>query len=159
MRFAVVHFEHGTQKSGVVAAANRDEFPTRSDRLLLGVGANQAAVMIQLKRAQNALGEADRRKDEFLAMLAHELRNPLAPIGNALQIMELTGDNREVMEEARHLIERQLQHMIRLVDDLLDISRVTLGRIPLRKEQVELAAVFQQAIETSRPVIEAAATN
>jgi signal transduction histidine kinase len=156
MRFAVVHFEHGTQKSGVVAAANRDEFPTRSDRLLLGVGANQAAVMIQLKRAQNALGEADRRKDEFLAMLAHELRNPLAPIGNALQTMELAGDNREVTQEARHLIERQLQHMIRLVDDLLDISRVTLGRIPLRKEQVELAAVFQQAIETSRPVIESA---
>lgn len=115
--------------------------------------------MIQLKRAQNTLREADRRKDEFLATLAHELRNPLAPIGNALQIMELTGDNREVMEEARHLIERQLQHMIRLVDDLLDISRVTLGRIPLRKERVELAAVFQQAIETSRPVIEAAATN
>ena len=127
--------------------------------MLLGLGANQAAVMIQLKRAQNTLREADRRKDEFLATLAHELRNPLAPIGNALQIMELTGDNREVMEEARHLIERQLQHMIRLVDDLLDISRVTLGRIPLRKEQVELAAVFQQAIETSRPVIEAAATN
>jgi signal transduction histidine kinase len=70
--------------------------------LLLGLGANQAAVMIQLKRAQNTLREADRRKDEFLATLAHELRNPLAPIGNALQIMELTGDNREVMEEARH---------------------------------------------------------
>jgi signal transduction histidine kinase/ActR/RegA family two-component response regulator len=106
------------------------------------------------KRAEEGLREADRRKNEFLATLAHELRNPLAPIRNALQIIRLSSD-RDAREQARTLIERQLGQMVRLVDDLMDVSRISRGKVELRKEQVELAKVVQQAVETSRPLIEA----
>jgi signal transduction histidine kinase len=98
--------------------------------------------------------EADRRKDEFLATLAHELRNPLAPIRNGLKIMQLAPDDREAMERARAMMERQVQQMVRLIDDLLDLSRISLGKVELRKERVELAAVLQSALETSRPLID-----
>jgi signal transduction histidine kinase len=102
------------------------------------------------------LAEADRRKDEFLATLAHELRNPLAPLRNGLQIMRLASHDRESVEQARMMMERQLGQMIRLIDDLLDLSRISRGKIVLRKERVPLAAVLQRAIETSRPAIEQA---
>jgi PAS domain S-box-containing protein len=98
--------------------------------------------------------EADRRKDEFLATLAHELRNPLAPIRNSLQIMRLAGNRREHLEQARDMMERQVAQMVRLIDDLLDISRVSHNRLHLRKEHVDLATVVKSAIETSRPLIE-----
>src|SRR5205807_1378285 len=97
--------------------------------------------------------EADRRKDEFLATLAHELRNPLAPIRNALQIIRLSPDG-AAREQARTLMERQLAHMVRLVDDLLDVSRITRGKLELRKAPVELSAVVSSAVETSRPLID-----
>ena len=87
------------------------------------------------KRAEEALREADRRKDEFLATLAHELRNPLAPIRNALQILRLSADP-EDQEQARSVMERQLDQIVRLVDDLLDVSRITTGKLELRKERV-----------------------
>ena len=87
-------------------------------------------------------------------MLAHELRNPLAPIRNAVQIMRLAGDNPQAVERAQEIMERQLQHMVRLVDDLLDVSRITRGKIELRKERIELAAVVNSAVETTQPVIE-----
>jgi len=103
----------------------------------------------------NELSEANRRKDEFLAILAHELRNPLAPIRNGLQIIRLAGDNKAAAEQARTMMEEQLAHMVRLIDDLLDISRITRGKIELRKKRVELAAVIQSAVESSRPLIEA----
>jgi PAS domain S-box-containing protein len=99
------------------------------------------------------LSDADRRKDEFLATLAHELRNPLAPIRNALQILALTADPTEA-ENARTLMERQLEQMVRLVDDLLDVSRISRGRLELRRESVSLARVLKSAIETSRPWID-----
>ncbi|HEX9000903.1 MAG TPA: ATP-binding protein, partial [Blastocatellia bacterium] len=108
------------------------------------------------KLAMEALQQADRRKDEFLATLAHELRNPLAPIRNGLQIMRLAGTNLQVQEQARAIMERQLQQMVRLIDDLLDLSRISRGKIELRKEPIELAAALQNAIETSLPLIEAA---
>jgi PAS domain S-box-containing protein len=108
------------------------------------------------KRAEDELREADRRKSEFLAMLAHELRNPLAPLRNGLHIMRLAGDHGGTAAEARAMMERQLEHMIRLIDDLLDLSRITSGKIELRRERVELATVVQSAVETSRPLIEAA---
>ena len=101
-----------------------------------------------------ALQEADRRKDEFLATLAHELRNPLAPIRNGLHILRLAGDHREIAEQARATMERQVQQMVRLIDDLLDLSRISLGKVELRRERVDLAAVVQSAVEISRPVIE-----
>src|SRR6202048_2406368 len=87
------------------------------------------------------LGEADRRKDEFLATLAHELRNPLAPIRNALHILKLPGVDDAMADQTVAMMERQVQHLVRLVDDLLDMSRVMRGKIELRKEQIELASV------------------
>ncbi len=104
---------------------------------------------------ERTLRESDRRKDEFLATLAHELRNPLAPMRNALEIMRLAGPGSGASERARALIERQLAQMVRLIDDLLDVSRISLGKLELRRERVELAAVVASAVETSRPTIEA----
>ena len=100
-----------------------------------------------------ALEDADRRKDEFLAMLAHELRNPLAPIRNSVQILRFTGGGGAV-GKLTEIMDRQVTHMARLVDDLLEISRITRGKVDLRKEPTSLAAVIEAAIETSRPLIE-----
>jgi PAS domain S-box-containing protein len=108
------------------------------------------------KRAEHALKEADRKKDEFLATLAHELRNPLAPIRNALQILKMGDDNPALVREMREMMERQVQQMVRLVDDLFDVSRITQGSLELRRERLNLAAVAALALETSRPFIEAA---
>ena len=140
----------------VAAGSGQPGFPTQTDRLLLGAGANQATVALQHKRSEAALQETDRRKDEFLATLAHELRNPLAPLRNALQLMRMAGGDEHTMNQTLGMMDRQLQQMVRLIDDLLDISRITRGKIELRKERVELAAVIRDAVETSRPLIETA---
>jgi PAS domain S-box-containing protein len=116
--------------------------------------AHRAAVAIENANLLAALRESDRRKDEFLAMLAHELRNPLAPILNAAQILRMKGPPVPELQWARDVIDRQVQQMTRLIDDLLDVSRITRGRIELRKEQVELATVVGSAVEASRPLIE-----
>lgn len=105
------------------------------------------------KMLHEELRRADRRKDEFLATLAHELRNPLAPIRNVLEILRLAEGG--LNKEMRELMERQVALLVRLVDDLLELSRITSGKIELRKERVDLAAVLRSAIETSLPVIEA----
>ncbi|MGB7415239.1 MAG: PAS domain-containing protein, partial [Thermosynechococcaceae cyanobacterium] len=102
------------------------------------------------------LSENDRRKDEFLATLAHELRNPLAPIRNGLEIMKVAEPNSETVERVQAMMERQLTQMVRLVDDLLDMSRISRGKIDLRRERVELSSIIEQAIETSRPLIDLA---
>jgi len=128
---------------------------TAADEAILVQLAYIASVAIENARLYDGLREADRRKDEFLATLAHELRNPLAPINNALQIIHLSSD-RAAREQARTMMERQLAQMVRLVDDLLDVSRITRGKIELHRERVELAAVVASAAETSRPLIEAA---
>ncbi|HEX3600792.1 MAG TPA: ATP-binding protein [Lacipirellulaceae bacterium] len=107
-------------------------------------------------QAEKNLLEADRRKDEFLATLSHELRSPLAPIRNALELIDGGAVDAHTQLEAAHVIRRQVDQLTRLVDDLLDISRITRGKIELRKQDVELAAVVNNAIETSRPSIEAA---
>ena len=109
-----------------------------------------------LAATQEALKDSDRRKDEFLATLAHELRNPLAPLRNGLQIMRLAGRGGNSVDEAREMMERQLSHMIRLIDDLLDLNRISQGKIELRKERAQLAAIVQEAVETSRPALEQA---
>jgi len=109
------------------------------------------------KRAEQALRDADRRKDEFLATLAHELRNPLAPLRNGLQVMKLATGDAGAVERARGMMERQLSQMVRLIDDLLDVSRITRGKLALRRERVDLAAVVQSAVEASRPLVEASA--
>ena len=109
-----------------------------------------------LEQAEARLRETDRRKDEFLATLAHELRNPLAPIRNALQIMQQAPDDRRAVEQARGMMGRQLVQMVRLIDDLLDVSRITRGKLKLRKERVELAWAVRDAVDIARPLIDAA---
>jgi PAS domain S-box-containing protein len=103
-----------------------------------------------LRRMAADLSEADRRKNEFLAMLAHELRNPLAPISNAAQALRLASSDAAAVQTAAEMLERQVGQMSRLVDDLLDMSRITRGRIELRKERIELAPIIQQAVEAVR---------
>jgi PAS domain S-box-containing protein len=103
------------------------------------------------KRAELALREADRRKDEFLAMLAHELRNPLAPVRNAVEVLRVLGPNDGPHSRAREMIARQVTHMARLVDDLLDVSRITRGAITLKRTVVSLTKLIEEAAETIRP--------
>jgi PAS domain S-box-containing protein len=110
----------------------------------------------RLRKAEQALREADRRKDEFLATLAHELRNPLAPIRNGLQILRLARGDPAAAAQVQEMLERQVNHLVRLVDDLMEVARVTRGRIELRREPIDLAAMLRSAVETSRPLIEAA---
>jgi signal transduction histidine kinase len=100
------------------------------------------------------LRQADRRKDEFLAILAHELRNPLAPVVNALQYLRMKGPSTTETEWARDVISRQVQYLTRLIDDLMDVSRINRGRILLKRERVELASAVQEAVEASLPIIE-----
>ena len=111
--------------------------------------------LIEQARVTRALREADRRKDEFLAMLAHELRNPLAPIRNAAQVLKLFGPADPRQQWAREVIERQIQHLTRLVDDLLDVSRITQGKVKITREPLDLATIIHRAVEASRPLIEA----
>ena len=106
------------------------------------------------RRVEKALKDTDKKKDEFLATLAHELRNPLVPIRNGLKVLQLAGSNPVVAENTRSMMDQALNQMVRLVDDLLDASRITTGKLQLRKEWVELAAVVQSAVETSRPLID-----
>jgi signal transduction histidine kinase/ActR/RegA family two-component response regulator len=150
-------------------------FTERAERLVAGI-ASQAAIAIdnarlydaaqkeiaertraeaKLRESEEALREADRRKDEFLATLAHELRNPLAPIRNAVEIMRLAQSDPIATASARSLVERQLKQLVRLIDDLLDVSRITQGRLELRREKLDLATALRTALETSRPLIQA----
>ena len=109
----------------------------------------------ELRRRIAELAEADRQKNEFLAMLGHELRNPLGPMRNALFLMKMAERDASALAEGQQMIERQLQHLVRLVDDLLDISRIIRGKIELRRERIDLAQVIRRAVETAQPVIDA----
>ena len=108
-----------------------------------------------LQEAMEALRKADRRKDEFLAMLAHELRNPLAPLRNGLQVLRLATDP-DLVAKSRDIMDRQLFHMVRLIDDLLDVSRISLNKMELRRSTVLLTEVINNAVETARPAIQKA---
>ena len=107
-----------------------------------------------IKRMEDELRDADRRKDEFLAMLAHELRNPLAPLRNSLQLMKIPRVDAATTQRMRDIMERQVNHLVRLVDDLLDVSRAKQGKIILSKEPVDLATVMTHGAETSQPLLE-----
>ena len=122
-------------------------------RLLGGFGTTQD--ITELKQAELALIEADQRKDEFLAMLAHELRNPLTPIRNAAHVLGRLGIQEPRVQWAQETIERQVVHLTQLVDDLLDVSRIVHGKVVLKKESVELAALVSQAMDMALPLIEA----
>lgn len=121
-------------------------------RLQGGFGTTQD--ITELKLAEQALLDADRRKDEFLAMLAHELRNPLVPILNAAHVLGRLPETDPQVQWAQQVIERQANHLTRLVEDLLDVSRIARGKIILKKEAIELSAVVKQALEMARPLID-----
>ena len=106
------------------------------------------------KRIEDALHESERRRDEFLATLAHELRNPLAPMRNATEIMKVADADPVRLAAARALIERQVAHLVRLIDDLLDVSRITRGRLELRVHRTDLMTAVDMALETTRPLVE-----
>ncbi len=135
-----------------LSAKHEGEF-TEDDESVLVQLAQMGSVAIENARLYEQLRDADRRKDEFLALLAHELRNPLAPIRNAVQLIRLSTEP-AALEQARILIERQLGQMVRLVDDLMDVSRISRNKLELRKERVELSSVVHSAVETIRPLIE-----
>jgi PAS domain S-box-containing protein len=139
------HPEHGSRwiysKAGLV---EHD-----SDCYVVGISLD----VTERRQAEETLREVNQRKDEFLAMLAHELRNPLAPIRNAAQILNVHAAGKPQLEWVRAVIERQTRHLVRLVDDLLDVSRMVRGQIVLQKSVVELGEVVRHAVETSRPLI------
>jgi PAS domain S-box-containing protein len=108
------------------------------------------------KRAEEELRQNDRRKDEFLATLAHELRNPLAPIRSGLQVLRVSAPGGEPARQALGIMERQVHHLVRLLDDLMEVSRITQGRVGLRKQDLDLAEAVHAAVEASRPLLEAA---
>ena len=121
------------------------------------IGASKVARDItERKKIEEALRNADRRKDEFLAVLAHELRNPLAPLANGLQVIRMARDDAQAVASARSMMERQLAHLVRLVDDLLDVSRISRNRMELRRSRLLLSDIVHSAVETARPLIEAA---
>jgi PAS domain S-box-containing protein len=114
------------------------------------------ADVTERRRMEDALRDADRRKDDFIALLAHELRNPLAPIRNGLQVIRLAGGDAAAVARARDMMERQLGHMVRLVDDLLDVSRIDRNKMELRRARIALADAIAAAVETARPLIDEA---
>ncbi len=131
----------------------RAVFTERAERLALGVAA-LAAVAMDNARLYQAARDADQRKDEFLATLAHELRNPLAPLRTGVEILLRLAPEHKALEPVCRMMERQLVHIVRLIDDLLDLSRISRGKINLQKAQLELIKPLNSAIETSRPILE-----
>jgi PAS domain S-box-containing protein len=146
---------HGGQCLGILQLADRlnGDFSEEDESVLVQLAA-VAAVGLENARLYEVLRVTDRRKDEFLAMLAHELRNPLAPMRYALEVMRSSAD-RTTREEARQMVERQLTQMVRLVEDLLDVARISVGKLQLHRERVALDRVVANAVETSRPAIDA----
>ena len=147
----------GGKTVGMISTYWRDPLqPSERDLRLLDIVARQAADLMErtqavdaLRHSEAQLKEADRRKDEFLAVLAHELRNPLAPIRTALELIRLARSNASLVEEARTMMERQVSHMVRLIDDLLDVSRIASGKIQLRRQAATLSSLINSAIEAN----------
>lgn len=141
---------------GVLAAAFNDMLSEVERRARALEESNKSLVheMAERQTAVKALHLADLRKDEFLATLAHELRNPLAPLSNGLEILRLVRDQPEVTANAHTVMERQLKQMVRLVDDLLDVSRINTGKLTISKTRIDIQSVIRDAVETSSPFIE-----
>jgi PAS domain S-box-containing protein len=146
----------GDRLLGTLSFASRTRERFDDDELeFLRLISGYVALAMERVQAEEALKQADRRKDEFLAMLAHELRNPLAPIRNAVHVLKLLGPADAREQWAREIIERQTEHLTRLVDDLLDVSRITRGKITLSREPLELSTIVHCAVEAGRPLIDA----
>jgi PAS domain S-box-containing protein len=143
---------------GTLSFASRSRDQLEPDALeFLQTICQYVAVAYERLRLVRELRQADRKKDEFLATLAHELRNPLAPLRNALELLRRSEADDDVSEQARSMMGRQLDQMVRLIDDLLDMSRISQGKVQLRKERVELKAVVHSAVEAVQPLIQAQA--
>ena len=140
--------------SGVVSPLRDEDGDLRGFAKVMRDVTERKRMEEELRRRAQELAEADRRKDEFLAMLAHELRNPLAPIRNTLEVIRLS-DDPNAIEHARAMAQHQVGHMARLIDDLLDVSRITRGKIQLRKQPLDLATAVANAVAATRPQIEA----
>jgi signal transduction histidine kinase len=157
LRSKVAVFAELHRKTRECALANRTLLAEATERLLAQekLLALNNELEQRVEARTNDLREAARRKDEFLAMLSHELRNPLAPLRNAVEILRLQSANEPHLLAVRGMIERQVKHLVRLVDDLLDVSRVSRGKIQLRKEPLDLAVAVRQAEEISQSIINA----
>jgi len=147
----------------VLASRSRKTFPIAySAAPVKAIDGRVSAVVLvfrdesERRRNELALQNADRRKNEFLAVLGHELRNPLAPICVGLELLKESAANPQELEEVRSMMQRQAEHMVRLIDDLLDVSRITRGRLELRKTEVDLADIVRDAIASTRPLLDAA---
>jgi signal transduction histidine kinase len=162
MQYAVAHRTHLANEIEIVRADGsvlyvQNDVEPLYDRQGRVCGCVSVCLdMTEQKQIESVLREADRRKDEFLATLSHELRNPLAPIRNALEVMRRAGDDPALKERALAIMERQLQQLVRLTDDLLDVSRITRNRIELRRDRIDLRNVLRSAIETVEPLSDAA---
>lgn len=148
----VARLSHSTHTLGVLtfATAESGRRYTKADLAFAMDLANRAAVAIDNTRLYQALREADHRKDEFLATLAHELRNPLAPVRNALEMLKRVDGDATLAEGARSMMGRQVTHMSRLIDDLMDVSRITRGKLILRREKTDLSVVIHHAVDACR---------
>lgn len=142
------------QALAVLVLSRRGDGFVADDLTMARSFASRSAMALENSRFYRDLQLADRQKNEFLSMLAHELRNPLAPIRNANEVLRLKGHDPAKVRWVHEVIDRQLTHLVRLVDDLLDVSRLTLGKIRLLRESVDLVAVLGQAIEAVRPLVD-----
>ena len=162
MQYAIAHRTHVTNDIEIVRADGTVVYVQNDVEPLydaFGDVCGCVSVCVDLteqKRIQDALREADRRKDEFMATLSHELRNPLAPIRNALEVLRFAGHDTERARQAHAIMERQLRQLVRITDELLDISRITRNRMELHPERADLRSVVHGAIETMQPLIDAA---
>jgi signal transduction histidine kinase len=139
-------------------ARDHAEFNRSLESANCELASTNAALTLEIaerRRAEEALLDADKRKDDFLAILAHELRNPLAPIRNAIEILKRQGPADDGLVRMRDVIDRQVLHMTHLIDDLLDVSRITRGKIHLKPEPLDLALIVTRAVETNQPLIRA----
>lgn len=148
---------HGTRNLGLVLLSDKFEGEfTESDEAILQQLAATAAVGIENARLYDSLKEQDLRKDEFLAILAHELRNPLAPVRTGLEVLNRVGGKDQVAVHTREMMGRQIGHMVRLIDDLMDVSRITRGKLALKIQHLRLREVIDTAVEAAKPIIESA---
>jgi len=148
----------GRRVIGMISTGWREPHePGERELRFLDILARQAADFFERRRAERALRDADRRKDEFLAMLAHELRNPLTAIRNSVRVLRQADAGAQNARDAFEILERQVGHMVRQVDDLLDVSRISRGKIELRRERADLTAIARHAVEIARPHFESMA--
>ena len=162
MQYAIAHRTRVTNEIEIVRADGRVVYVQNDVEPLYdakGIVYGCVSVCVDIterRKAEQVLREADRRKDEFLATLSHELRNPLAPLRNALELLRRSGEDPRLKERALAIMGRQLQQLVRLTDDLLDVSRITTDRLELRCEHIDLRAALSSAIETTQPLLDAA---